>query len=132
MLDRVGGLFECGDMGSGDHHMALRMVGKVDASPPGGVTPGYRNAVTGWANLASNAINGKLGFAYGTIEHPSTAASPTAAISRAGRCSSTTASTHSLILKHNTYGVLEFSGSMPDLERAFDRYLRCARKTRTC
>ena len=80
MLDRVGGLFECGDMGSGDHHMALRMVGKVDASPPGGVTPGYRNAVTGWANLASNAINGKLGFAYGTIEHPSTAASPTAAI----------------------------------------------------
>ena len=112
--------------------MALRMVGKVDASPPGGVTPGYRNAVTGWANLASNAINGKLGFAYGTIEHPSTAASPTAAMSRAGRCSSTTASTHSLILKHNTYGVLEFSGSMPDLERAFDRYLRCARKTRTC
>ena len=97
LLDRVGGLFEYGGMGSGDHHMALGMVGKVDASLPGGVTPGYRNAVTGWANLASNAINGKLGFAYGTIEHPSTAASPTAAMSCAGRCSSTTASTRSLI-----------------------------------
>ncbi len=27
-------------------------------------------------------------------------------------------------LKRNTYGVLEFSGAKPDLERAFDRYLR--------
>jgi hypothetical protein len=26
-------------------------------------------------------------------------------------------------LKRNTYGVLEFSGAKPDLERAFDRYL---------
>ena len=27
-------------------------------------------------------------------------------------------------LKRNTYGVLEFSGAKPALERAFDRYLR--------
>jgi hypothetical protein len=27
-------------------------------------------------------------------------------------------------LKRNTFGVLEFSGVKPNLERAFDRYLR--------
>lgn len=27
-------------------------------------------------------------------------------------------------LKRNTHGVLEFSGAKPNLERAFDRYLR--------
>ena len=27
-------------------------------------------------------------------------------------------------LKRNTYGVLEFSGAKPNLERDFDRYLR--------
>ena len=30
----------------------------------------------------------------------------------------------SIDLKRNTYGVLEFSGAQPNLERAFDRYLR--------
>ncbi len=124
MLDRVGGLFEYGGMGSGDHHMALGMVGKVDASLPGGVTPGYRNAVTGWANLASNAINGKLGFAYGTIEHPFHGRKSDRGYESRWDMFLDHGFDPLVDLKRNTYGVLEFSGAKPDLERAFDRYLR--------
>ena len=69
-LDRIGGLFELGGMGSGDHHMALGMVGEYRASLPAGVSVGYHNAVASWSARACAEINGKLGFAHGTIEHP--------------------------------------------------------------
>ena len=69
-LDRIGGLFEDGGMGSGDHHMALGLVGRYEASLPADTTPGYRNAVAAWAGRAAAEINGKLGFVHGTIEHP--------------------------------------------------------------
>ncbi len=48
-LDRIGGLFDLGGMGSGDHHMALGVVGKPEASLPGGVSALYRNAVLAWS-----------------------------------------------------------------------------------
>jgi hypothetical protein len=41
ILDRIGGLFELGGMGSGDHHMALGISGLADYSIPeeiGGVS----------------------------------------------------------------------------------------------
>ncbi|HKI16045.1 MAG TPA: hypothetical protein VKA12_13770 [Roseiarcus sp.] len=124
LLNRVGGLFEYGGMGSGDHHMALGMVGKVDASLPGGVTLGYRNAVMAWANLASSAINGKLGFAHGTIEHPFHGRKSDRGYESRWDMFLDHGFDPLVDLKRNTYGVLEFSGAKPDLERAFDRYLR--------
>ncbi len=69
-LARIGGLFEDGGMGAGDHHMALGMIGHYEASLPGGVTKAYRNAVGAWAARAAAEINGKVGFVHGTIEHP--------------------------------------------------------------
>ena len=123
-LDRIGGLFELGGMGSGDHHMALGMIGRPEASLPGGVTAAYRDAVLGWSARASAEINGKLGFAHGTIEHPF----------HGRKGDRGYESRWDMFLKHgfdpyadlkrNTFGVLEFAGDKPDLERAFDRYLR--------
>ena len=60
-LDRIGGLFELGGMGSGDHHMALGLVGAADSSMPGGVGAGYRAAVKVWESRMVGEINGKLG-----------------------------------------------------------------------
>ena len=45
ILDRIGGLFELGGMGSGDHHMALGISGLADYSIPEEIGGAYRDAV---------------------------------------------------------------------------------------
>ena len=124
MLNRTGGLFEVGGMGSGDHHMAYGMIGKYERSLPGGVTPSYRNAVATWSSRAATEINGKLGFVHCTIEHPF----------HGRKGDRRYQSRWDMFLKHgfdpvtdlkrNTHGILEFAGNKPDLEREWDRYMR--------
>lgn len=123
-LARIGGLFEDGGMGSGDHHMALGMVGRYEASLPGGVTAGYRNAVASWGARAAAEINGKLGFVHGTIEHPFHGRKGDR--NYAGRWDMFLQHGFdpTTDLKRNLDRVVEFAGNKPDLERAFDRYLR--------
>ena len=123
-LDRIGGLFELDGMGSGDHHMALGLVGAADASMPGGVGAGYRAAVKIWESRAVAEINFKLGFVHGTIEHPFHGRkSDRGYLSRWQMFLDNGFDPHA-DLKRNASGVLEFSGAKPGLERAFDRYLR--------
>ncbi len=123
-LDRIGGLFELGGMGSGDHHMALGLIGRADASLPGGASAAYRAAVTAWGARACAEVNGKLGFVHGTIEHPFHGRKQDRGyLARWGMFLDHGFDPH-LDLKRNSFGVLEFSGGKPDLERAFDRYLR--------
>jgi hypothetical protein len=45
ILDRIGGLFELGGMGSGVHHMALGISGLADYSIPEEIGGAYRDAV---------------------------------------------------------------------------------------
>ena len=93
-LDRIGGLFELGGIGSGDDHMALGLVGAADSSMPGGAGAGYRAAVKVWESRMVAEINGKLGLVHSTIEHPFHGRErPIAATARAGRYSKTMAST---------------------------------------
>jgi hypothetical protein len=123
-LDHVGGLFEYGGMGSGDHHMALGLIGHIDASLPGGISAGYRTAVTSWASRGAAEINGKLGFVHGTIEHPFHGRKGDRGYQSRWAMFLEHGFDPQVDLKRNTSGVLEFSGAKPDLERAFDRYLR--------
>ncbi len=123
-LDRIGGLFELAGMGSGDHHMALGMVGKYEASLPGGVSLGYRNAVSAWATRAVAEINYKLGFAHGTVEHLFHGRKNDRGYQSRWRIFLDTGFDPATDLKRNSFGVIEFAGNKPDLERAFDRYLR--------
>lgn len=124
MLNRTGGLFDMGGMGSGDHHMMLGMIGKVQYSLPGGVTAGYRNAVTAWASRAATEINGKLGFVHGTIEHNFHGKK----VDRSYQGRWDTFLKHGFDpvtdLKRNTNNVVEFAGNKPTLERDWDNYLR--------
>ncbi len=111
-------------MGSGDHHMALAIANLFDKSLPAQVNGNYRDAVKNWERRARAHVNGKLGFTHGTIEH-----------AFHGRKSDRGYVTrwdmflaHDFDpfadLKRNNFGVLEFAGGKPELERAFDRYLR--------
>jgi hypothetical protein len=124
VLDRVGGLLEIGAMGSGDYHMALGMVGKYKASMPSGVSDGYKNSIASWAARAAVEVNGKLGFAHGTIEHPFHGRKSDRGYQTRWQMFLDCGFDPAIDLKRNTFGVLEFSGVKPNLERAFDRYLR--------
>ena len=123
-LDRIGGLFELGGMGSGDHHMALGMVGQPEASLPSGVTQSYRNAVNAWASRAASEINGKLGVVHGTIEHPFHGRKSDRGYESRWDMFLQHGFDPLVDLKRNLHGVVEFAGNKPALERAFDRYLR--------
>lgn len=124
ILDRIGGLFEVGGMGSGDHHMALGIAGQADKSMPAGTNLAYRQAVKVWESRAIAHINRKVGYVHGTIEH----------MFHGRKANREYVSRWDMFVKHgfdpiadlkrNTYGVLEFSGAKPELEREFDLYLR--------
>lgn len=123
-LDLLGGLFEDAGMGSGDHVMALSLVGAGERSFPGKIAHAYRSAVLTWQSRALGHINGKIGFVPGTIEHSFHGGKAKRGyISRWGMFLE-----HgfdpSTDLKRNSYGVIEFAGNKPALERDFDRYLR--------
>ena len=124
MLNRSGGLFEDGGMGSGDHHMALGMIGKYEASLPGGVSQGYRNAVSAWSSRAAAEINAKLGFVHGTIEHPFHGRKGDRGYQSRWAMFLDNGFDPATDLKRNTWRVIEFAGNKPDLERDFDNYLR--------
>lgn len=124
MLDHAGGLFELGGMGSGDHHMAIGMVGGGVKSVPGGAHPNYIDAVGAWASRAATAINGKLGFVHGTIEHPFHGRKGDRGYQSRWGMFLEHGFDPTRDLKTNTYGVIEFAGNKPDLERDFDNYLR--------
>jgi hypothetical protein len=124
VLDRIGGLLETGAMGSGDYHMALGLIGRYEASLPAGASEGYKNSVASWAVRTAFEINGKLGFAHGTIEHPFHGRKADRGYQTRWQMFLDTGFDPATDIKRNTYGVLEFSGTKPDLERAFDRYLR--------
>ena len=123
-LDRIGGLFELGGMGSGDHHMALAIAGKADCSLPGTIDSSYSTAVKRWERHAATHINGKLGFITATLEHDFHGRKSNRGYQSRWGMFIDHAFDPFNDLKRNSFGVIEFSGEKPALERAFDRYLR--------
>jgi hypothetical protein len=123
-LDGIGGLFELGGMGSGDHHMALGLAGQADHSMPEGTGDVYREAVTLWEKRAVQTVNYKVGYVPLTIEHKWHGDKKKRGyLTRWGIFVA-----HKFDpltdLKRNSFGVLEFAGNKPELERMFDNYLR--------
>ena len=128
-LDRIGGLFEVGGMGSGDHHMALGMVGRAEASLPGGVSANYRSAVLTWSARAAAEINGKLGFAHGAIEHPFHGRKGDRGYESRWDMFLAHGFDPLTDLKRNTHGVIEFAGNKPDLEAPLTATCAPAKRT---
>lgn len=120
----VGGLFEVGGMGSGDHHMALGLVGRADMSLPPGQNDEYCREVLQWGERAVRHINKNIGFVPGTIEH----------LFHGRKADRGYISRWGMFLKHgfdprvdlkrNAFGVLEFATNKPELRHDFDLYLQ--------
>lgn len=121
--DWLGGLFEVGGMGSGDHHMALAFVGRADKSVPGEASEGYLKALKVWEDRARTHINGNVGYVGGTVEHMFHGRKPDRQY--VGRWDMFVKHKFDPItdLKYNGYGVVEWAGNKPELARDFNRYL---------
>jgi hypothetical protein len=123
-FDWVGGLFELGGMGSGDHHMSLSLIGEGNRSVPGGVAESYRREVKRWEGRALRHINRNIGYVPGTVEH----------LFHGRKTDRGYQSRWDMFIKHdfdpledlkrNAHGVLEFASNKPELRHDFDLYLQ--------
>ncbi len=123
-LDWLGGLFEVGGMGSGDHHMALALAGQGTSSLPGGCSAPYREHVMRWQARALAHINGNIGYVPGTIEHRFHGRKADRGYLSRWDMFIRHGFDPETDLKRNTFGVFEWTGNKPDLRREFDLYLR--------
>ncbi len=122
-FDWVGGLFELGGMGSGDHHMALGLIGQAESSMPGGTSQAYRAEVMRWQDRAERHINRNIGYVPGTLEHLFHGRKyDRGYLSRWDMFVKHAFDPHA-DLKRNSYGVLEFATNKPELRHDFDLYL---------
>lgn len=124
-LNDVGGLFELSGMGSGDYHMATAMIGEVNHSIVKQTSPVYRQALHEWQESAARAINRKIGALGLTIEH--SWHGPKSARGYISRWDMFEKHGFDPLtdLRRNSYGVLEWNGNKPELEREWLNYLRC-------
>jgi len=122
ILNLMGGLFEHGGMGSGDHHMALGLVGLQEKSMPEGTDPMYQMMVNVWSARAKLHVNGKIGYIPSTIEHLFHGSKTKRKY--VGRWDMFVNHKFNPLtdLKKNVHGVIEFSGNKPELEREFTNY----------
>jgi hypothetical protein len=123
-FDWVAGLFELGGMGSGDHHMALSLIGQADASIPAGVSDSYRREVKRWEDRALRHINRNIGYVSGTIEHLFHGRKSDRGYQSRWDMFVKNGFEPLEDLKRNSHGVLEFTSNKPELRHDFDLYLQ--------
>jgi hypothetical protein len=66
--EAMGGLVDWGILGSGDHHMALALIGKVDISHPSQLHPNYIQRLNEFQERIQHHSL-KLGYVKGTLQH---------------------------------------------------------------
>lgn len=68
-IDDLGGLLDIAILGSGDHHMACGLVGKILQKAPTNLTDGYKRHLNVWEERCNTHIRGDFGFVAGSILH---------------------------------------------------------------
>ena len=127
-LNLIGGLFEYAGMGAADHHQAVSLLGQVTKSFPKEVAPAYRAMLEAWQSRARHAVNGRVGYVPGTIEHRFHGAKANRQYWDRWQMFLRHGFDPVTDLKRNTCGVLEFAGNKPALEHEWDQYLRMRRE----
>lgn len=123
-LEDLGGILDICAMGSADHHMALGLVGQAEKSMPSGTDQTYKDTILRWQNRALHHINRKLGFVPVTIEHQFHGRKQDRGYITRWNMFVNNNFDPITDLKKNSFGVWEFAGNKPDLEREFMMYLR--------
>jgi hypothetical protein len=131
-LDWTGGLFELAGMGSADHHMALALAGLVERSYPSGTSDSYRAHLQRWERRARLFVNGRIAALPGIIEHRFHGSKQRRGYLDRWDLFVRHGFDPDTDLKRNSWGVLEWAGNKPELEREWDLYLRSRREDDNC
>ncbi len=115
-------------MGAADHHQAVGLLGLVGRSFPTDVSRTYRDMLEAWQRRAVQAVNGRIGYVPGTIEHRFHGAKVNRQYWSRWQMFLRHGFDPITDLKRNTWGVLEFAGNKPELEHEWDQYLRSRRE----
>jgi hypothetical protein len=132
LFDWTGGLFELAGMGSADHHMALALVGLVERSWPAGTSVSYRAHLMRWQERARRYVNGRIAAIPGIIEHRFHGAKHNRGYLNRWDMFVRHGFDPDTDLKRNSWGMLEWAGNKPELEREWDQYLRSRREDDNC
>lgn len=123
-ITAVGGLIDIAALGSGDHHMALGLIGRADESYPKAISDGYKRPILQWQERAMRAINGNIGAISGTIEHHFHGSKANRAYESRWDILVRNHFDPDTDLIRNPWQVWELAGNKPDLRRGIDRYFR--------
>lgn len=124
VLEYPGGLFELAGMGAADHMMALALVGKADSACPKHSNPAFMKHLLLWQERMSVAVRQRIGYVHGTIEHRFHGSKENRGYLSRWSMFMRHGFDPDTDLKRNTYGVIEWAGNKPELEREWDLYLR--------
>jgi len=124
LMKHIGGLLEVCGAGSADHHQALGLIGQAHNSVPKLVHPNYLHAVEVWSKRAQTHFNSKIGIVHQVIEHGFHGRKGNRAYKERWNFLIEHNFDPYTDLKKNEYGIYEFAGNKPLLERDFDLYLR--------
>ena len=68
-LEHLGGIIDWAILGSGDHHMAMALVGDVEKTFPSQMHSRYAKKMLLWQERALKYLRKDIGFVDGTIAH---------------------------------------------------------------
>jgi hypothetical protein len=124
VLEYCGGLFELGGMGASDHAMALALVGKARHATPKDCNGRFVEHLLRWEERIRHAVHGRIGYVHNVINHRFHGKKKNRAYLDRWQMFLRHGFDPDTDLKRNTYGVLEWSGAKPELEREWMLYLR--------
>lgn len=123
-LTAVGGLIDTAALGSGDHHMALALIGRANESYPTAISDGYKRHILRWQDRAARSINGNIGAIAGSIEHHFHGAKSNRAYESRWDILVRNQFDPDTDLIRNPWQVWELAGNKPRLCRDIERYFR--------
>lgn len=68
-IDHLGGMLDHAILGSGDHHMAMGLIGRMAASYPEQMSQPYKDRCLQWEYRAEKHIKRDIGYVPGTLGH---------------------------------------------------------------
>jgi hypothetical protein len=108
--------------------MALALVGQVERSWPEFTAASYKSHLLRWQSRAGAYVNGRMCALPGIIEHRFHGAKQNRGYLGRWKMFVRHGFDPDTDLKRNSYGVLEWAGNKPELEREWDLYLRSRRE----
>jgi hypothetical protein len=124
VLEYTGGLFELSGMGAADHAMALSLVGKAANAAPKASNGRYIEHLMRWQERAAVAVHGRIGYVHNVVNHGFHGRKANRRYLDRWEMFLRHGFNPDTDLKRNTWGVLEWAGNKPELEREWMLYLR--------